>query len=89
MHHQSLPMTKQNEYLRNHPRAQAEVSLRKIQERCQRYRLDSLLEVSTGDREHILKIAEAAKIETAALDSCYVLKTDLPKNWISAEKVHE
>jgi len=82
-------LNRQNTYLADHPRAHVEVALRKIDRRLGRLRLSGWLSVSASDRE--LSLVEDAETlaEESKLDGCYVLKTDLGRQAVSKEVVHE
>lgn len=80
---------RQNTYLADHPRAHVEVALRKIDQRLGRLRLSGWLGVSASGRELSLVEDAEALAEESKLDGCYVLKTDLGRQAISKEMVHE
>ena len=80
---------KQTHYLSEHPRAKVEVAQKKLLDRCQRYGLKDVVEVLVSQRTFSIEIDEAAKQQAAALDGCYVIKTDLPASRASAEVVHD
>jgi len=85
----SKELNRQNTYLADHPRAQVEVALRKIDQRLQKLRLSAWLTVSASGRELSLVEDAEALAEESKLDGCYVLKTDLPPQAAPKEVVHE
>jgi hypothetical protein len=82
-------LNRQNTYLADHPRAHVEVALRKIDQRLHKLRLSAWLAASASGRE--LSLVEDAETlaEESKLDGCYVLKTDLGRQAVSKEVVHE
>jgi len=78
----------QNKYLKEHPRAKEEVALRKVCERCKRLKISSWMDASVLEREIFLSFDEGALSEASKLDGCYVLKTDLSKEYANKETIH-
>ncbi len=78
----------QNQYLKEHPRAKEEVALRKVCDRCKRIKISSWLIASVLEREISLSFDDAALAEASKLDGCYVLKTDLSKEYANKETIH-
>jgi len=78
----------QNKYLKEHPRAKEEVALRKVCERCKRLKISSWMIASVLEREIFLSFDEEALAEASKLDGCYVLKTDLSKEYANKETIH-
>ena len=81
-------LQKQNEYLRDHPRAKPEVALRKLQTRARTLGITSWVSVHQDQRTLSLTQDTQALAEVAHLDGCYVLKTDLSAQAASKEIVH-
>ena len=79
----------QNRYLQEHGRAKVETACRRVQEKLVRFGLTKWLRVETQGRVLSLVVDEAARKEASLLDGCYVLKTDLPKEHIASQTVHE
>lgn len=77
-----------NVYLAEHPRAQVEVWLRKVTERCDRLKLSRWVSMSATGRRIAISVDEASLAEVARLDGCYVLKTDLGKEVVDKETIH-
>jgi transposase len=78
----------QNQYLKEHPRAKEEVALRKVCDRCKRLKISKWVIASVQEREITLSFDEEALAEASRLDGCYVLKTDLSKEYASKETIH-
>jgi transposase len=74
--------------LSEHPKADEQVALRKVKEKCKKLRLSNWLLPSVSDRKIFLTIDEDFLYEDSKLDGCYVIKTDLKKEKITKEKVH-
>jgi len=79
----------QNLYLSEHPRAQVQVALRKVEQRCRKLKLTSWVAPVADTRTLSLVIDQLALKEAAKLDGCYVLKTDLSRQTLSKETVHD
>lgn len=80
---------KQNEYLKEHPRAKAKTALDKLQEKCQRLKLSKWASVSAEGKEIFLSTDHGALKEEAKLDGCYVLKSDLSGEVATKETIHD
>jgi transposase len=78
-----------NHYLSAHPRARVEVALRLFENRRQKLRLAQWVKLSIEGRE--IRVAKDLQAlgEIAKLDGCYVLKTDLSREAVSKETVHD
>jgi hypothetical protein len=81
-------VTEQNAYLAEHPRADVEVARRKIEARHKQLRLPAI-EVNVDGRTIAIAYQDEAWQEAAKLDGCYCLKTDLSKQQVSKETVHD
>jgi len=79
----------QNAYLAEHPRAAVQTAVRKVEQKIQKLRLSAWLEVSVSERTLSLKVDADALAEASKFDGCYCLKTDLPPQVASKERVHE
>ena len=78
----------QNAYLKEHPKAQAEVATGKIVAQCRKLRIDSWVGAAAEERVISLSIDGPALAEEEKLDGCYVLKTDLTKQQADAQTIH-
>jgi Transposase DDE domain len=81
-------VAKQNQYLTDHPRANAQGALQKLVAKAEKLRLADWVELTVEERSITLAINEDAQQEAAKLDGCYVLKTDLTPQQASKELVH-
>jgi len=82
-------VAKQNQYLTNHPRANAQGALQKLVARAEKLRIADWVELTVAERALTLTVQEDAQTEAAKLDGCYVLKTDLTPQQAKKELVHD
>ena len=82
-------VAKQNQYLTDHPRANAQGALQKLVARAEKLRIADWVELTVVERAMTLTIKEDAQTEAAKLDGCYVLKTDLTPAQAPKELVHD
>jgi Transposase DDE domain len=82
-------VAKQNQYLTDHPRANAQRALQKLVARAEKLRIADWVELIVAERAMTLTIKEDAQTEAAKLDGCYVLKTDLTPQQANKEIVHD
>jgi Transposase DDE domain len=82
-------VAKQNQYLTDHPRANAQSALQKLVAKAAKLRLADWVELTLAERALTLTVQEDALTETAKLDGCYVLKTDLTPQQANKEIVHD
>jgi hypothetical protein len=82
-------VAKQNQYLTDHPRANAQGALQKLVARAEKLRIADWVELTVAERALTLTIKEDAQTEVAKLDGCYVLKTDLTPQQANKEIVHD
>jgi len=82
-------VAKQNQYLTDHPRANAQGALQKLVARAEKLRIADWVELTMAERAMTLTIKEDAQAEAAKLDGCYVLKTDLTPAQAPKELVHD
>ena len=82
-------VAKQNQYLTDHPRANAQGALQKLVARAEKLRIADWVELTVAERAITLTIKEDAQTEAAKLDGCYVLKTDLTPAQAPKELVHD
>jgi len=79
---------KKNEYLLGHPRAKVEVALRYLRGIAKKLNIDKWVEILNKERECYIKIDEEKLKKIKELDGCYVLKSDLSREY-SKEMIHE
>jgi hypothetical protein len=82
-------VAKQNQYLTDHPRANAQGALQKLVARAKTLRIADWVELTVAERAITLTSKEDAQTEVAKLDGCYVLKTDLTPQQVNKEIVHD
>src|SRR5712671_3014358 len=82
-------VAKQNQYLTDHPRANAQGALQKLVARAQKLRIADWVELTVEGRSLTLTINASVQQEEAKLDGCYVLKTDLTPQQAHKEIVHD
>jgi len=82
-------VTKQNQYLSDHPRANAQGALQKLVARAKTLRLSEWVELTLEERSITLTVNASVQQEEAKLDGCYVLKTDLTPSQAPKEIVHD
>jgi hypothetical protein len=78
-----------NQYLTDHPRANAQGARQKLVARAEKLRIADWVELTLTERVITLTIKEDVQQEAATLDGCYVLKTDLTPAQAPKELVHE
>jgi transposase len=82
-------ITRQNEYLAQHQRAKVAVALRKSTQWLQQLKLSEFAHVEAQERHLSLTLDAKKHAAIAALDGCYVIKTELPQEEVAAETVHQ
>src|SRR5215831_19052831 len=82
-------VAKQNHYLTDHPRANAQGALQKLVARAAKLRIADWVELTVAERALTLTSKEDAQTDVAKLDGCYVLKTDLTPQQANKEIVHD
>ena len=80
---------KQNKYLKDHKQAKVQTALNQIRAKCLRLKLSGWVSVMAEQRQIVLRIDEDALAETAKLDGCYVLKSDLSTALATKETIHD
>jgi transposase len=79
----------QNQYLLEHPRAKEEIALKKINSKIDCLNLKKWLKGHVENRSISLKEDKNALEEESRLDGCYAIKTDLSREKITAQEVHD
>ena len=80
---------KKNGYLAEHPRAKVDIAQRDVTSKIVQLKLDGWLKVVTADRELRLQEDREALEEASQLDGCYVVKSDLPREYANAQTIHD
>src|SRR5262245_6190729 len=82
-------VAKQNQYLTDYPRANAQGALQKLVARAAKLRIAGWIELTLEERVLTLTVNASAQQEAATLDGCYVLKTDLTPAQLPKDIVHD
>ena len=78
-----------NNYLAASIKCDKEVAAKYLQKKIVQYKLNNILELECQERVFTVKINEEGLKEKALLDGCHVVKTDVKKEVLSAQQVHE
>ncbi len=85
-----LLVSRQNDYLSEHPKAKLETAIKRVQEKIDKLKVSSwLCAAPLGDRALRLITDEQALEKNARLDGCYVIVTDLDDEHADAKTVHD
>jgi transposase len=76
-------------YLAEHGKASVDVALKKATAKIQKLKAGKWLRVIAGQRAITVETDEAALLQEALLDGCYVIKSDVSKDNADAETLHE
>jgi transposase len=82
-------ITEKNQYLALHPRASVEVALRQLCEQIKRLKLQGIMVLDAQGRKITHHIDRDVLAYRAQLDGCYVIKTDVSKEDLSKQAVHD
>ena len=80
---------KQNDYLAAHPRAKMEIALKNMKALQKQRNLEKFVEIEVEKNRIILKKNKAEIDEHLKLGGCYVMKTNVSKDMLDKERVHE
>ncbi len=80
---------KQNQYLAEHPKADAHKAIEKVWEKDSRLKTSRFLTITCSERRIEIEVDEECLAEVAELDGCYALKTDLPPEAASKQVIHD
>ena len=79
----------QNQYLAEHPKADEYKALKKAWEKEGRLKLNNYLTITCYERRIKIEVDEEYLAKDDELDGCYCIKTDLPAEAASTDKVHD
>jgi len=79
----------QNSYLAEHPKAQVETALKRVQEKISKLRVAKWIHVEANDRDLRIIIDDAALDNDARLDGCYTIVTDIKVEQADTKTVHD
>jgi Transposase DDE domain len=82
-------VAKYNQYLTDHPRANAQGAVQKLVARAQKLRIADWVELTVEERSLTLTVKVSGQQAEAKLDGCYVLKTDLTPQQAKKDIVHD
>lgn len=82
-------ITQKNLYLEKHPRAKTSAAIKQINGKIEHLKTSKWLKVELQDGTLVLNIDEASLEKESSLDGCYVIKTDLPKDIVDKQIVHD
>ena len=82
-------IAKRNEEVKNKPRCQPEAGLRELQAWTAQHKLIGLMELKLDGRNLVSERQEEAMEKALELAGCYVVTTDVLKQSMSAEQVHD
>ncbi len=76
-------------YLKEHPKAKAEVSMKKINEKIAQLKLKDIITVTLEQSVFKTTVNQQEVIKQGELDGCYVVKTSVPKEEVSTQTAHD
>lgn len=79
----------QTDYLAGSCRRSVEVALRQVTAKIERYNLGKIVSARLEGRCIEISIDDDALSQAELLDGCYVIKSDLPDEVITAEQIHD
>lgn len=82
-------LQKSNEYLEGHSRAKPETQLKKAIKQIEKFKFEAWLSVKIEGRTVILKEDLQSLKEESKLDGCYVIRTDIEADKMTAKAVHD
>jgi transposase len=80
---------KRTQYLAEHPRADAEKALAKVNAKIERLKAEKWLSATEEGRVINIHKDEVSLKEVALLDGCYIVKSDVPKTKANAQTLHD
>jgi hypothetical protein len=82
-------VAKYNQYLTDHPHANAQGAWQKLVAYAQKLRIADWVDLTVEERSLTLTVKASVQQDEAKLDGCYVLKTDLTPQQAKKELVHD
>ncbi len=80
---------KKNDYLAKHKKASEEVALKDINREIERRKLVRIVRLKSDGRSLNYKIDTDSIADISMLDGCYAIKTDVPKEALDKEIIHD
>jgi len=84
-----MRLQKSNEYLNGHSRAKPETQLKKAVKQIEKFKFKAWLSVKIEGRTLVLEEDLQALKEESKLDGCYVIRTDVKADQMTAKAVHD
>jgi Transposase DDE domain len=81
-------VAEKNAYLADHPKADPETAGRDITKKIAHFKMDAWVKAVREERIFRLAFDEEARSDAAALDGCYVIKSDVPEDKADKETLH-
>lgn len=78
-----------NNYLAEHPRATIDAALKKVSAKIKKLKTEKWLNATATQRVITIEKDESALEQAALLDGCYVIKSDVPKEFADAKTLHD
>ena len=82
-------LEKKNLYLAEHARAKVAIAQRDVASKIVQLKIDGWLKVVAAERDLRLQEDSTALTEASLLDGCYVVKSDLPREYADAQTIHD
>ena len=82
-------LEKKNLYLAEHRRAKVAIAERDVASKIVQLKLEGWLKVVAAERDLRLQEDSTALTEASLLDGCYVVKSDLPREYADAQTIHD
>ena len=79
----------ETKYLAEHPKASAKKAKERLESLAKRLHIDSIVTVSVDNKKCLVEAMEDKWKESAELDGCYVLKTDVPSSTADKLVIHQ
>ncbi|MBF0337786.1 MAG: IS1634 family transposase [Nitrospirae bacterium] len=78
-----------SKYLKEHPKAKVETVLKTLNELTATLSIKDWVDIKENERNIVVSIDDEKLKENSILDGCYAIKTNLTKEDITADKIHE
>jgi len=82
-------ITERNQQVEKSPRSKPEAGLRTLTEWISRHKLDGIVQLKLEDRQIVETVDPQAKQRAVDLAGCYVIVTDVAKDQLAAQAVHD
>jgi len=82
-------VSERTQYLLHHPKARMDAALRKTKTKAKRLKAQGWVKISVHGRMLHVEENEAVLAEVSLLDSCYVVKSNVPREHADAQTLHD